>query len=101
MAQTSRNLARVSFSVELIQTLITEDGPVTFECTKGIPTDAIFIGLVEDAGKLSVSAILYHPSFPVVREGGEIPIIDIEHKITTWQEQLKQLGIALKTQEDQ
>lgn len=90
-----RTLAKVSISMELIQAFITKSPPVILECTAGVPEDAVFISLVGSPRDGQVGAVFYHPSFPIVDFGAAIPAIDIDHKVLTWEEHLRRLGIAI------
>jgi hypothetical protein len=77
-----RNLIGVEISEDLLRQMMTtgwrpDEG---LECTRGLPRDAAFIASVFRHETLTVLVIYYHPSFPEVPPGEEIPRMTPEYR---------------------
>ena len=70
-----RRLARIEIKEEQIFGWMQVDAQCKFKTVEGLPEGAIFIGSFHDPAKLTISLIFYHPTFPIVNVGSEIPQI--------------------------
>lgn len=84
MRPPDRRLVAVSVHIDLLINLMREgyrtDNPL--RCINGVPDDAVFVGAIDDPRSLCVYYVFHHPSFDVVPEGVQIPVITVEVQTT-------------------
>lgn len=74
----SRRIKRIEVTPEALTHMFI--GGSRFECTKGLPIGAKFIGIYQDSSRCSLVFGYEHPDFEEIYEGAEAPLTEVEFR---------------------